>query len=267
MNFMKTIFYSFAVLLIIISSCTQPQQSMHNGQWIDLTHNFDEDAIYWPTAETFKFDTVFEGITEKGFYYSSFKFSAEEHGGTHIDAPRHFGEGKKSIHEIELSQLMGPAVVIDVAEQSANNRDYQVSVDDFLNWEAKHGTMPDQAMLMFNTGSAKYWPDREKYMGTAERGPEAVSKLHFPGLHPDAAKWLVENRNINLIGLDTPSIDYGQSVYFESHQVLFEDEILVIENVTNLDQLPPSGAWIVALPMKIKNGSGAPVRIVAWIPE
>jgi kynurenine formamidase len=259
------------LLLIIVlaiagtTACVRHQHPFSHGEWIDLTHNYNEDAIYWPTAESYRFDTVFEGMTEKGYYYSSFKFSAEEHGGTHMDAPRHFSEGKKSIHEIKLSQMMGPAVVIDVSEKVLADRNYLVTTGDFQDWESKNGRIPDQAMIMLNTGSAKYWPDREKYMGTAERGPEAVPKLQFPGLHPEAATWIAENRNINLVGLDTPSIDHGPSVYFEAHRNLFEHEILVVENVTNLDLMPPSGAWIIALPMKIEHGSGAPVRILAWL--
>ena len=102
-------------------------------------------------------------------------------------------------------------------------------------------------------------------MGTDERGPAAVAKLHFPGLHPDAARWLVANRQINAIGLDTPSIDYGQSTLFESHRILFEKNIPAFENVANLDQLPVKGFTVIALPMKIKGGSGGPVRIIAML--
>ena len=103
-------------------------------------------------------------------------------------------------------------------------------------------------------------------MGTDERGPEAVAKLSFPGLHPDTATWLVNERKIAAIGLDTPSIDYGQSKLFEAHQILFKDNIPAFENVANLHQLPPKGAVVIALPMKIRNGSGGPLRIVAIKP-
>ena len=120
---------------------------------------------------------------------------------------------------------------------------------------------------MLNTGSAQFWPDKIKYMGTENRGPEAVAELHFPGLHQDAAEWLVENRNIKAIGLDTPSIDYGQSTHFESHQILFERNIPAFENVANLNELPAKGAVVFALPMKIRGGSGGPLRIVAFIPK
>jgi kynurenine formamidase len=104
-------------------------------------------------------------------------------------------------------------------------------------------------------------------MGTDEKGPEAVAKLHFPGLHPEAAQWLVDERKIKAIGLDTPSIDYGQSKLFESHQILFADNIPAFENVANLDQVPAKGTWVFALPMKIDGGSGGPLRIVAWVTD
>ncbi len=233
--------------------------------WIDLTHDFAEDTIYWPTAETFKLDTVFEGTTEKGFFYKACQYRAAEHGGTHVDAPVHFAKGRKTVDKIPLEQLIGPAIVIDVSKKAAKDRDYQVSAKDITDWEAAHGKIEDNTIILLNTGSAKYWPDRKKYMGTDKRGPKAVDDLHFPGLGPDAAKWLVENRKINAIGLDTPSIDYGQSKHFKSHRILFDKNIPAFENVANIDKLPPTGFTIIALPMKIRDGSGAPLRIVARI--
>ena len=262
-NSLLVIFTFF--LLFTLSSCHK--NSFPDGQWIDLSHDFSSDTIYWPTAEGFKLTTVFKGPTEKGYFYFSNNYMASEHGGTHIDAPNHFAFERKTVDEIPLSQLTGEAVVIDVSEKALTDRDYEVSVEDFLTWEAKYGKIKDGSIVLLNTGSARFWPDRQKYMGTAEKGADAVAKLHFPGLGPDAAKWIVENRNINAIGLDTPSIDYGQSQYFKSHQILFEQNIPAFENVANLDKLPPNGAYVIALPMKIKDGSGAPLRIVAIIPD
>ena len=122
-------------------------------------------------------------------------------------------------------------------------------------------------MVFFHTGFARHWPNARAYLGTDERGAGAVARLHFPGQHPDAARWLVAAHTIKAIGLDTASIDYGQSTLFESHRILFEKNIPAFENVTALDQLPATGAYIVALPMKIKDGSGGPLRIVAWVAE
>lgn len=244
-----------------------PATGFPGGAWIDLTHNFDEHTIYWPTADGFRHDTVFAGITASGFYYTAFNYCAAEHGGTHLDAPIHFAEGKQSMHEIPLERLIGNAVVIDVAAKALPQPDYLVNVEDFTAWEQQHGRLPDGAIVLLRTGYAQFWPDKIKYMGTDERGPGAIAKLHFPGLHPDAARWLTTERSIHAIGLDTPSIDYGQSTLFESHQILFQQNIPAFENLANLDRLPDTGAFVVALPMKIKGGSGGPLRIVALVPD
>ena len=256
--------------VLVVIGCTQPQPQqsspLDGGEWIDLTHNFDEQTIFWPTAESFHLDTVFVGETDAGFYYSAFQFCLAEHGGTHLDAPVHFSEGKWSVEQIPADHGIGHAVVIDVSENALGDRDYLISVEDVTAWEAEHGEIPDGALVLFRTGYERFWPDRVRYMGTDERGPDAVAKLHFPGIGPALAQWLVDNRNIKAVGLDTPSLDYGQSKDFLSHQILNGDNILGFENLTNLDKLPPVGAWVVALPMKIKGGSGGPLRAVAWLP-
>lgn len=254
-------------LLVSLFACTQQQKTpaFPQGTWIDLTHNFDENTIYWPTADNFRLDTVFAGVTDSGFYYTAFNYCAAEHGGTHLDAPIHFAKGQQTMDEIPLDHLMGNAVLIDVSAKAKGQPDYQVSTADFLAWEKIHGTLPEGGIVLLRTGFGQFWPDKLKYMGTDERGPAAVAKLHFPGLHPDAAKWLTTERNIHAIGLDTPSIDYGQSTLFESHQILFKQNIPAFENLANLDQLPPTGIWVAALPMKIKGGSGGPLRVVALV--
>ena len=237
------------------------------GRLVDLTHSFSEETVYWPTATAFDLDTVFVGSTEKGFYYEAYEFSAAEHGGTHVDAPIHFAAGRWTVDEIPLDRLIGPAVVVDVSSKALDDADYQIGVNDLTSWESTNDLIPDGAIVLLHTGYYQYWPDRARYMGTAERGAAAVSKLHFPGLDPTAARWLVKNRRIAAIGLDTPSIDYGQSELFESHRVLFERNIPAFENLADLGSLPPTGTFIIALPMKIRNGSGAPLRIVAIVPN
>jgi kynurenine formamidase len=237
------------------------------GKWIDLSYEFSEETIYWPTADTFKKTTVFEGHNDKGFYYSAYNYTAAEHGGTHIDAPVHFAEGKHTIDQIPLDQLISHGIVISVKQQATKDRNYQITVKDIKKWEKQHGKISDGTIVLFDTGSAQYWPDKEKYMGTAERGAKAVSKLKFPGIHPKAAKFLASKRNIKAIGLDTPSIDFGGSTHFESHQILFKQNIFGIENITNLSSLPHTGFMVFALPMKIKDGSGGPLRVIAFIPE
>ena len=263
-------FFIFLIAVFILGSANlaySESETPTQGKWIDLTHDFSQESIYWPTAEGFKLTSVFEGITDKGFFYDANNYSAAEHGGTHIDSPIHFAEGKQTVDQIPLESLIGHAVVINVSEKALANRDYLVSVKDFKDWEDKYGEIANGSIVLLNTGSAQFWPDKVKYMGTDKRGPDAVKELHFPGLDPAAAKWLVENRKISAIGLDTPSIDYGQSTLFKSHRILFEENIPAFENVANLDKLPAIGAIIIALPMNIKGGSGGPLRIIAMLPE
>jgi len=259
--------YSFTALatLVTLLGCTAPQPDPLSGKLIDLTYAFDENTIFWPSAEGFSLEVVSAGRTPAGFYYTANNFCTAEHGGTHLDAPIHFFEDRHTADEIPLEQLVGTGVVIDVSDKCADDRDYRVQIEDFTDWEAQHGRQLNDMIVLLRTGFGKYWPDRVQYMGTDERGPEAVSKLHFPGLHPEAAKWLTENRRIKAIGLDTPSIDYGQSTLFESHVTLFEKNIPAFENVANLDQLPEKDFTLIALPIKIKGGSGGPLRIVAIV--
>ena len=251
-------------LIFVAPVIAQRTPVLPAGRVVDLSHSFDATTVYWPTAEGFKLSTDFEGMTDKGYFYSAYKYSAAEHGGTHLDAPVHFAQGRHTVDQIPLEQLMGSGIVIDVTTQCATNRDYQVTVADLQNWERRNGRIPRDVIVFLHTGFGKRYPDRKQYLGTDERGAEAVAKLHFPGLDPTAARWLTQNRSIKAIGLDTASIDYGQSTLFESHRILMEKNIPAFENVANLDQLPVKGFSVIALPMKIKGGSGGPLRIVAF---
>ena len=250
-----------------IANLSAADSPFAKGKWIDLTHDFSTNTLYWPTAQGFTLEVEFHAHTDRGYFYAANRFSASEHGGTHIDSPIHFNEHGKTLDQLPIEQLTGPAVVVDVSAKANKNADFVITVADLKASEEKHGRIPKDAILLFNTGFARHWPDVKKYLGTGERGSNAVAKLHFPGLHPGAARWLVAERTIKAVGLDTASIDYGQSLQFESHRILFEKNIPAFENVAALDQLPATGAYIVALPMKIKDGSGGPLRIVAWVPD
>jgi kynurenine formamidase len=232
---------------------------------VDLTHSFNEQSVYWPTAEMFKKTEVYKGHTDGGFYYSAYNFSAAEHGGTHMDSPIHFAEGGNTADKVPVSQLIGPGFVIDVSAQASQNVDYLVTAADIKKFEAKHGVIPNGAIVLLNTGRAGLYPDRKTYMGTAERGNDAVPNLHFPGLGLDGAKLLI-SRGISAVGLDTPSIDYGQSKDFSTHVALMTNNIPAFENVGDMSELTPTGTTIIALPMKIEGGSGGPLRIVAHVP-
>jgi kynurenine formamidase len=251
---------------MLISACAERAAGPLEGEWVDLSHSFGEDTIYWVTAEPFKRTTVAEGVTDKGYFYSAYNFSGAEHGGTHLDSPIHFAEGKRTADQIELSQLVGPGVKIDVSAKASADPDYLITTDDIKAWEAENGKIPEWAIILLQTGFASRWPDKKSYLGTDQKGPDAVKDLHFPGLHPDAAKWLIENRKFKAVGIDTASIDYGQSTDFQTHVTLMTNNIPAFENVADMSGLPAKGFHVVAFPMKIKGGSGGPLRIAALLP-
>ena len=260
---------SVAVLVLAgVIACSRPgaPDLLPEGTWIDLSHDFSAQTIYWPTAKPFKLEVVSAQRTPAGYYYAANNFSAAEHGGTHLDAPVHFAEGKWTTDQIPIERLVGQAVVVDVQSGADSSAEYRVDYAAIARWEQEHGAISPDAIVLFRTGWARRWPDRAAYLGTLRTGAEAASDLHFPGIDSAAAQWLVD-RKVKAVGIDTPSIDYGQSSSFPTHRVLFAANIPAFENVANLHRLPPSGSFVIALPMKIKGGSGGPLRIVALVPE
>lgn len=231
---------------------------------IDMTYPFAEDTLHWPTAKPFKLEKVNEGMTPQGFWYSSYNYSASEHVGTHLDAPFHFAQGKWTTDQIPLERTIGPGVIIDVRRKAEANRDYQLQVVDLRTWEKRYGKIPPGAIVLMYSGWGKFWGDRKRYFGTDQEGD--VTNLRFPGFSRDAAELLLKERKIKAAGTDTPSIDYGPSRDFAVHQIFGAANIPIFENVASLERLPPKGATIFAVPMKIKGGSGAPLRIFALLP-
>ena len=231
---------------------------------VDLTYAFEESTIYWPTAEPFALEVVSEGQTDFGWYAAK-SFCAAEHGGTHLDAPIHFAEDARTSAEIPLDDLIGEAVVVDVTASAAADRDLEIGIDAFEAWESEHGPIPARAIVLLRTGWGERWPDAERYLGTAARGQDAVADLHFPGLSAAGATWLVE-RGVRAVGIDTASIDRGQSTEFHAHRILAAANVPIFENVASLDRVVVKGATVIALPMKIAGGTGGPLRIVAIQP-
>ncbi len=265
--------FVFMMLLVYVISVSQScgqvadigKTPTESGQFVDLTYPFDHRTIYWPTEDGFSLIRGKAGFTSKGYYYAANRFKSAEHGGTHIDAPIHFYKDRRTVDEIPLQQLIGEGVLVDVSEKCESDPDYQVGIGDLHRWETEHRRQLVDVIVLLRTGHGKYWGDRKRYLGTDHRGEPAVAELHFPGLSPDAARWLVERRAIKAIGIDTPSIDYGQSRKFQSHVTLFKYNVPAFENVANLEQLPTEKFTVIALPMKIGGGSGAPLRIVAIV--
>jgi kynurenine formamidase len=231
-----------------------------------MTHSFGSETIYWPTEDGFKLEVGFDGIAEGGYYYASNRYSAADHGGTHLDAPRHFAQGGQSADEVPLNRLMGPACVIDVSEAALANADFRLSAGDIAAWEAENGRIEAGCIVLLNTGYARFWPDRQSYLGTSFTGAQGVANLHFPGYSEASARLLVE-RGVAAVGIDTASIDYGQTDDFPVHRYLYGLNIPGFENVAGVNALPPKGAYVIALPMKISKGSGAPLRMIGLVPD
>ncbi len=260
---------SYPILLICFSGLptvtTAQQIDLAASRLVDLTHPFNSQTIYWPTSTTaFQLQELARGHTDGGFFYAANAFCSPEHGGTHLDAPIHFGENRYTSEQIPLERLVAPAVVIDVAAAAAQNSDYRLTTSDVFEYERMHGPIQPGTIVLLRTGWSRHWPDRRRYLG--DDTPGDASRLHFPSYGEDAARLLVEERGVAALGVDVASIDYGQSRDFLVHRIAAERNVPGFENLTNLHELPPRGAVIVALPVKIEGGSGGPLRAIAIVP-
>jgi kynurenine formamidase len=232
---------------------------------VDLTHSFDSDTVYWPTEKGgFVLQETAHGKTPGGWFYASNKFSAPEHGGTHVDAPIHFAEQGMTADVVPLAKLVAPAAVIDMRVAAEAQPDALLDVAAIEKFEKNYGPIVAGTIVLVRTGWASRWPDRKRYLGD-ERIGVAATAMHFPGISEAAAEALAQ-RKVAAVGIDTASIDHGPSKDFLAHRTLMAADIPAFENVTHLDLLPARGALVMALPMKIRGGSGAPLRIVAVVP-
>ncbi|MDQ3283025.1 MAG: cyclase family protein [Acidobacteriota bacterium] len=258
-----------ALLFLVLTGCataSRPLVDVAHAEIVDLTYAFDANTLYWPNSPYgFKLEQLAYGPTPGGYFYSSNAYSAPEHGGTHLDAPIHFSANGVTLDMLPLQQLIAPAIVLDVTSKAANDSDYRLSADDVRAWEARNGIIPRGTIVLLRTGWGSRYGNRKAYFG--DDTPGATDKLHFPSYGEEAARLLVNERHVAAIGIDTASIDYGASKDFIVHQVANGANVPGFENVANLDRVPERGAWIIALPMKIANGSGGPLRIVALVPR
>jgi kynurenine formamidase len=261
--------YKLFVLLAVatLAGCTEapaPQSTdpFVGMQWIDLTHAYDAETIFWPTGKPFEHIQTSWGEADGGYFYSAYDFAASEHSGTHVDAPIHFSAEGATIDNVPLDNLIGPAVVIDVVAQAAADRDYLASVEDLSTYEAEYGPITPDDVVLIRTGWSSRWPNTSNYMG--DDRPGRADELHFPGIAPELAEVLAR-RGVKAVGIDTASIDYGASKDFQTHQILMSAGVTGLENLTGLDALPARGSWVLARPMKIRAGSGAPARIAALV--
>jgi kynurenine formamidase len=181
-----------------------------------------------------------------------------EHAGTHVDAPFHYSDAGATAEKIAPEQLVVPLAVVDVAAKAARNADYQLSRQDLAEWEEKHGPLPDDCCVAMHSGWAQH-ATSARYAG------KNSGTMHFPGIHPQVAEWLIKERRVAGLAVDTLSLDHGPSRDFRTHQLWLPSGRWGVENIANLDKVPASGATIVVGLPKVKDASGGPARIFALI--
>ncbi|MFN2563618.1 MAG: cyclase family protein [Gemmatimonadaceae bacterium] len=259
------------VLLLVVAAgadvaAAQAAVDLTRFRLVDLTHAFGTRTLYWPTSPGgFRLEQLAFGQTPGGYFYAAYSFSTPEHGGTHLDAPIHFAERGLTADRVPLEQLVAPAVVIDVSAKAAADPVYRLTRDDVTAFEQRHGRIARGTIVLLRTGWSSRWPDRQAYFGDAT--PADASRLRFPSFSAEAAEVLVRGRGVAALGVDVASIDYGPSTDFAVHRIAAAANVPGLENLTRLEELPPTGALVIALPMKIEGGSGGPLRAIALVPR
>jgi kynurenine formamidase len=254
-------------VLLLLASTSAYSLDLQSYRTVDLTHAYDSQTLYWPSRPpmSFELQKLASGMTPGGWFYAANRVCTPEHGGTHLDAPLHFHEHGQTTEQLPLEKLLATGVRIDVTKQAQADRNYRLSRDDVLRFEQRAGRIQPGTIVLLHTGWSRFWPNREKYFGDAST--EDASRLEFPSYGEDAARLLVEERQVALLGVDTASIDYGRSKDFIVHRIASARNVGGLENLTGLDALPETGFTVIALPMKIAGGSGGPVRVVALVPK
>lgn len=237
---------------------------INTAKIVDLTYTLDKNTIYWPSESGFRYHYEHKGITPDGYFYASGHFATSEHAGTHIDAPLHFNRDGAALDQVPLTQTIGPGAVIDFSGRAASNPNAVLSVGDIAHYETVYGRIPDGAIVVGRSGWGRFWSDRKRYLGTDQAGD--VAGLRFPGFSAKAAFFLLKQREVIAIAIDTASLDPGISKSFPVHRLWLGANRPGFENLANADQLPATGAIICCAPMKIGGGTGAPARIFALTP-
>jgi kynurenine formamidase len=224
---------------------------------VDLSWPLNPQSAFWPGDNYKPFELHTIATLEKDGVLSK-AFSSPEHLGTHLDAPNHFEPHQPSVDKIEIQDLFAPGVVIDVSAEAAADPDYRVDVDDVRAFEEMHGPIPSGAVVLVYTGWSKFWNNPVRY-----QNKDVMSRLHFPGYSAEAVRFLLDERHVRGVGLDTMSVDYGLSRDFKVHRALGKAGRYGLENLANLEKLPPRGFYLFVAPMKIETGSGGPTRAFA----
>jgi kynurenine formamidase len=191
--------------------------------------------------------------------WHEYRISVAEHFGTHLDAPSHLGApGSLTVEQIPPRSLVGPVAVVDVRERVAADDDYELGVADLLAWEARHGTIAPASVVVMFSGWQDRWPDALAYKNMRQ------GVHHFPGFSADSARWLLANRDIRGLGIDTLSADPGRSAELPVHRIVLGAGKWLVENLANLHAIPTVGGLMVVAPTKHRGGSGGPARVFTF---
>jgi len=234
---------------------------------VDLTHPLDAAGCAWPGEPPFRLGAPEEAQLADGTRLVAHRFSAPEHFGTHVDAPAHLVAGGLTIDALPLEQLVGEGACVDARRALGDDPRARITRAVFEEWEARHGALRAGSIVLVATGWSSRWPDATRYLGTADRTEAGAAALAFPGLDGEAARWLAVERAVAAVGIDTAGIDPGDSTDLAAHRALLPRGVVVFENLARLEALPARGFLVVALPLPIRGGTGAPARILALLPD
>ncbi|MBW4609564.1 MAG: cyclase family protein [Hassallia sp. WJT32-NPBG1] len=225
---------------------------------IHLSHIIDTDIPQWQGDPPVQFDTVAQ-LEKDGYYLRG--FSLGEHSATHINAPKSFHSFGVGIDKYPAESLVVSAVVIDIRAQTTVNSNYVLTVADVLAWEKEYGEISAESVVILYTGWQDKWRDKNAFFNQ-----DAEGSLHFPGFGSDATQFLLNERQIAGVGIDTHGVDSGKDTSFTINRLVLEKPRIVLENLTNLDQLPAKGAMLAIAPLLLQGGSGSPVGVLALVP-
>jgi kynurenine formamidase len=244
-----------------------PASPLPRFRAVDLTHPLDAAGCAWPGEPPFRLEAPEEAHLPDGTRVVSHRFSCPEHTGTHVDAPAHVAAAGLTVDALPLSRLIGEGACVDARGAIGGAPRARVTRAVFEEWEARHGALARGSIVLVATGWSVRWGDPLRYLGSADRTADGAAALAFPGLDGAAARWLAEERSVGAVGIDTAGIDPGDSSDLAAHRALLPRGVVVFENLARLDALPPRGFLVVALPLPIRGGTGAPARIVALLPD
>ena len=246
---------AFAATAVVPSTTVAAPRSVKKV--VDLTHTMSPDFPTFDGTPGIEMRKL-KDLKKDG--YSLYQWQLIEHSGTHLDAPIHFSDNGMAVEQIPADTLVVPLAVINVADQAAKNSDYQLSRSDLATWERRHGRLPDNACVAMNSGWARHVADKAKFVGK-----DANGVMHFPGVDPDAAAWLMKERKVAGLAVDTLSLDHGASKDFKTHVLWLGAGRWGLENVANLDSVPAAGATLVVGLAKVKAATGGPARLFALV--